>query len=304
LRKRSSLFAWLQLLRLPNVFTALADVAMGYLVTHGELKPALHFSLLAAASCLLYLSGIVLNDVFDAKIDAQDRPERPIPSGRVSFKAASALGWATLIGGVLIGWYVACITSDWRPGLFATSLAVCIVLYDWVLKRTSFAPLAMGACRTLNVLLGMSLASLWLPQRWLIALGIGIYIVGVTIFARTEARVSPRPRLIGGSAVLIVGIALLAVTPLFTTYEPDLAVLPSGWFLLWVALALIIGRRCVTAIAKPAPQNVQAAVRNCVHSIIALDAAVCVGYASPYWAFAVLALLFPTMLFTLWLNAT
>ena len=58
------------------------------------------------------------------------------------------------------------------------------------------------------------------------------------------------------------------------------------------------------AIFDPTPPRVQAAVRHCVLSIIVLDAAVCVGYAGPYWGFAVFALLFPTMLLTLWLNAT
>jgi len=58
------------------------------------------------------------------------------------------------------------------------------------------------------------------------------------------------------------------------------------------------------AVFEPTPKRVQSAVRNCVHSIIVLDAAVCIGYASPYWGFAVLSLLLPTMLLTLWLNAT
>ena len=83
--------AWLQLMRLPNVFTAAADVMMGYLVTHGTLRPASHFALLAAASCLLYLSGMILNDVFDAEVDAKERPERPIPSGRITHRAAAAM---------------------------------------------------------------------------------------------------------------------------------------------------------------------------------------------------------------------
>ena len=86
-------FAWLQLLRLPNVFTAAADVTMGYVVAKGELQPALHFGLLVAASCLLYLSGMVLNDVFDAEVDAVEQPHRPIPSGRVSRRAAALVGW-------------------------------------------------------------------------------------------------------------------------------------------------------------------------------------------------------------------
>ena len=58
------------------------------------------------------------------------------------------------------------------------------------------------------------------------------------------------------------------------------------------------------AIFEPSPQRVQAAVRHCVQSIIVLDAAVCVGYASPFWGFAVLALCFPRSSSTLWLNAT
>ena len=51
----SKTIAWLQLLRLPNVFTAVADVTMGYLVVLGELRPALHFGLLVVSSVLLYL---------------------------------------------------------------------------------------------------------------------------------------------------------------------------------------------------------------------------------------------------------
>src|SRR6478735_2658240 len=71
LRKHSSLFAWLQLLRLPNVFTAVADVVMGYLVAcRGELQSIENLAVLAVVSILLYLSGMVLNDVFDAEVDA------------------------------------------------------------------------------------------------------------------------------------------------------------------------------------------------------------------------------------------
>lgn len=312
---RNSFLAWMQLLRFANVLTAVADVAMGYLVTHGDLQPVEHFVLLAVASCLLYLSGMVLNDVFDANVDARDRPQRPIPSGRVSLSAATAIGWAMLASGVLVAWFVSFIESDWRPGLVATLLAVCVVLYDAVLKRTPLAPLAMGACRSLNVLLGMSLAPLatqapspfvrWgMPAAWLIAIGIGLYIVGVTIFARTEARASNRVRLIGGLVVLLVGMTLLAATPALSQHDPPLFVSRYGWYLLWGLLALVTARRCGLAIADPSPPRVQAAVRHCVQSIIVLDAAVCVGYAGQIWGLAVLSLIFPTVFLAQRLKAT
>jgi len=297
------------------VFTAAADVTMGYIITHGDLRPAELFSLLVAASCLLYLSGMVLNDVFDAQVDARERPERPIPSGRVSLRAATAVGWAMLASGVLVAWFTSFIASDWRPGGVATVLAASVVLYDAALKRTPLAPLLMGACRMLNVLLGMSLAPLateaasphlrWgTPAAWLIALGIGIYIVGVTIFARTEARASSRPRLLGGMAVMIGGMALLAMVPAWTNNSPPLLVARNGWYLLWAVLALVTARRCTLAILQPAPLRVQVAVRHGVQSIIVLDAAVCVGYAGPFWGLAVFALIFPTLLLAQWLKAT
>ena len=299
------MLAWLKLLRLPNVFTAVADVMMGYLITHADLGPVSHFAMLVAASCLLYLSGIVLNDVFDAEVDARDRPDRPIPSGRVSLRAASVAGWAMLAGGVLVAWLVGIVANDVRPGAVALFLAACIVLYDGGVKRTLLAPLIMGECRMLNVLLGMSLAIVpWDKFELSIALGIGVYIMGVTIFARTEARSSTRRRLVSGLIVLLVGIALLASVPALTANRPPLVVSHSGWYLLWSVLGLITARRCILAVLNPVPRRVQAAVRHCVHSIIVLDAAVCVGYAGPFWGLAVLLLLAPTLVLTWWLDAT
>ncbi len=317
------MLAWLRLLRLPNVFTAVADVVMGYIITYGGVQPAHYFSLLVAASCLLYLSGMVLNDVFDADVDARDRPERPIPSGRVPLRTATAVGWAMLASGVLVAWFASFNSGDWRPGAVASALGACVVLYDAVLKTTPFAPLFMGACRTLNVLLGMSLAPLaagfgelsrveaaspyvrWgTLTAWLIAAGVGLYVVGVTIFARTEARLSSRPRLLLGMIVMLGGMVLLALTPLWTNYSPSLFVGRNGWYLLWAVLALITMRRCAIAALTPTPPRVQAAVRHCVQSIIVIDAAVCVGYAGPFWGLAVLSLIFPTVILALWLKAT
>ena len=40
----------------------------------------------------LYAAGMVLNDAFDAELDARERPERPIPSGRISRSRHGVLG--------------------------------------------------------------------------------------------------------------------------------------------------------------------------------------------------------------------
>ncbi len=63
----------------------MADVALGFLLTHDPAAglPWGVFALLVGASACLYEAGMALNDVFDVEIDRQERPDRPIPSGRV-----------------------------------------------------------------------------------------------------------------------------------------------------------------------------------------------------------------------------
>jgi 4-hydroxybenzoate polyprenyltransferase len=299
------LTAWLQLLRLPNVFTAAADVTMGFVITQRGLEPMRDFATLVAASCMLYLSGMALNDVFDAEVDAIERPGRPIPSGRISLRSATIVGWSMLLSGVALSWLVTFHANDWRPGVVASLLAIVILLYDGKLKRSEFAPLLMGECRFLNVLLGMSLFLIpWGRSELLIAGGIGIYILGVTIFARTDARRSARSRLGIGFVTLACGILVLAFLPPLTDDRPPLEISFAGWYLLWAAIGLIIVRRCILAIFEPSPPRVQAAVRHCVQSLIVLDAVLCVGYAGTYWGFVVLSFLIPTYVLTQWLNAT
>ncbi|MDZ7619161.1 MAG: UbiA family prenyltransferase, partial [Patescibacteria group bacterium] len=94
--------ALMELLRLPNIFTAAADVAMGVLFVTPLVGAVdtVALALLVGASCLLYASGVVLNDVFDVQQDAQHRPERPIPSGRMPLSLARTLGWLLLLAGV------------------------------------------------------------------------------------------------------------------------------------------------------------------------------------------------------------
>ena len=50
---------------------------------------------------MLYLAGMALNDLADREEDARERPERPIPSGAVSPRAAALIGGSLLLGGVL-----------------------------------------------------------------------------------------------------------------------------------------------------------------------------------------------------------
>lgn len=304
--------ALVQLLRLPNVFTAVADVAMGFLMTHVDVQPWPQLATLVTASCCLYLAGMVLNDFFDRQIDAVERPCRPVPSGRVSIGFARRLGFGLLAAGMGAGVLASVLAHEWRSALVAAALAGAVVLYDGWLKRTPLGPLGMGACRLLNVLLGMSAADgPWQPMHGIVATGVGVYIAGVTWFARKEAGESRRATLAAALVVILSGIGLLAWYPRWATAElPEVSwpafALRAGdrWSIFWIVMALLIGWRAARAIVDPLPGNVQAAVKHCLISLILLDAAVCLGVRGPFYGCAMVALVFPMMLLGRWSYST
>src|SRR5262249_19882755 len=94
--------AYAQLLRLPNVFTAFADIALAALATGSLSGQAGAFGLLALASGCLYCAGMVWNDYFDYEQDLRERPFRPLPSQRIPRRVAAKLGAGLLAGGVFL----------------------------------------------------------------------------------------------------------------------------------------------------------------------------------------------------------
>lgn len=269
----SRVMAFLRLLRLPTVFTALADIFLGFLLTHPTLvseegpNPLPTFLLLCAASAGLYLAGMVFNDYFDRMIDAQERPSRPIPSGAISPTAAFQLAAGLMIVGLVAAGCVGV------PSLLvAVGLSMLVLDYDGGLKKTSLGPLVMGSCRLGNVLLGASavasIADVFQKPQLPIALGLGTYIVGVTLFARQEATVSKRSALFGAATVINLGVVVLAMfvnaAGLVENRMPALGILAMILFTL--------DRRLAVAIAQPSPQHVQVAIKVLLLSLVMLDA--------------------------------
>ncbi|MCR4413302.1 MAG: UbiA family prenyltransferase [Thermoguttaceae bacterium] len=300
--------AYLELVRLPNLFTAAADVVMGFLATHAVLTSADHapFGLLIASSCALYAAGVTLNDVFDRHRDAAERPERPIPSGRVPLGAALALGWGLLAFGLVLAGAAAVLSGEARPAVVAALLAGVIVAYDAVLKTTPLGPLAMGACRALNVLLGMSLfEAAWLGPHWLVASAVGVYIVGVTWFARSEARPAGRGPLVAATVVVLAGIGCLVLLPAWVFRELFVReVTAEGWYLLLAILGMHTAVRCFQAIAEPEPQRIQLTVRYLILTLAVLDMAACLAFRGVPGAVAVLATFLPAVVLSRWIPTT
>lgn len=282
--------AYLQLVRLPAVFTAMADVFLGFLLTHRVLEPVGEFVLLLLATSCLYLSGMAFNDVFDREQDAAERPGRPIPSGRVSVASAVRLASLLMVAGLVAAGCV-----GWASLGIATALAACILLYDGPLKTTPLGPVVMGACRFLNVMLAASAVDVvWeAPQLW-VAATMGVYVTGITWFGRREAAESHRGELTAATLVVDLGLAGLAATVLVHDWSTDSD--QTSMVFVLVVVALTINRRLFRAIQTAAPADVQAAIRVMLLSIIVLDASlVVVATGSIALGFAVAALLIPAL---------
>jgi 4-hydroxybenzoate polyprenyltransferase len=268
--------AYLELLRPANVATALADVLAG--ASLAGLPPARPVAALLAATACLYAGGVVLNDYFDRDVDARERPERPIPSGRVPAGRAAALGVALLASGVGFG----SITGR-RAALTAAAVALAVLLYDaWGKRHAAVGPINMGLCRALNLMLGMT-AAVPLGRFWALPLVPWTYIAAVTVVSRGE--VLGGSRRVGTVAFALIGIVtgMLAWIGAHGPAGPLVPLVLTAWFAARVLPAFWRARQ------TPEPATIRAAVRIGVLSLVVLDAVIASAYAGMIYALAVLA---------------
>jgi len=286
------LFAYLRLVRLPTVFTAIADVMAGFLLTAGSFSAVADFCCLLTSSVCLYWSGMVFNDVFDLEQDQRERPGRPIPAGDVSKSAAIWFGLVL----ILVGNAAASLVGQ-SSLLIALCLTLAIILYDGPLKRTVMGPVAMGSCRFLNMMLAASSIGgwnqIWQRPQLQVAVGLGVYVAGLTWFARCEAATSRRNQLTAAMVVILSGLGILAQLP----YSYEGAVVPSVIFTALAIIAIVVGRRLLAAIANPEPQDVQVAIKTMLLSIVTMDATM-IYYktGNVTYALATVALIIPAVL--------
>jgi 4-hydroxybenzoate polyprenyltransferase len=296
------MLAYAQLLRLPNVFTAFSNICLGALATGALPEEAARFTLLLVASACLYSAGMVWNDYFDLDQDRKERPFRPLPSGRVSTTAAGFLAILLMAAGLaaaaLADWH----QSGWHSLPIAGALVITILLYDARLKRTWLGPLLMGLCRFLNVLLGLSLAfdrvGMW---GMVLAAAVGIYVIGVTWFARTEAQTSRQNVLAAAAGAMLAGV-LLALTLPPLGDETLHATSPLFPYLI-VVFGFFVGVPVVRAIQRPLPSRVQSAVKRAVLGLIALDAVFATALVGAY-GLVLLVLLIPALFLGRWIYST
>ncbi len=285
---------YLRLARPANLPTAAADVLAGAAIsgvltgislnTDWNTSKLWDIALLVFSSVFLYAAGVVLNDVFDFKLDKVERPERPIPSGLVSVRSAAVFGGVLMNLGVLFSFLVGSVS-----GMVAVTLGLSILLYDAFGKHHSFfGPLNMGICRGLNLLLGITILGNY--SHWGFFIFPVIYIAAITLISRGEVHGNNKGHIILAGA--LYSSVILGIGVLFSTL--GLNVLEAVPFLL--LFGFFIFRPLLRAYSDNSPKNIKKAVMAGVISIIVLDASLAVGF-SHWWVGIVILLLLPLSIY-------
>lgn len=173
--------AYLRLARISNLPTVWSNVLAASALAGGLAVPGLLVVMLAAS--LLYTAGMFLNDAFDERIDARERPGRPLPSRAVTPSSVWIAGSAMLLAGVLL-------LSGFgaTAGIAGAALAASVIVYDAWHKGNPVAPFVMGLCRALvYVATAAAVGSEFSTPLIAAALTLLAYVAGLTFAAREES---------------------------------------------------------------------------------------------------------------------
>jgi 4-hydroxybenzoate polyprenyltransferase len=225
-RDRRPVLGLLALLRVGTLFSPAADVVASAAIVGAPADGALARA--AVASVCLYAAGMVWNDVADRRVDAVQRPERPLVRGDVPLALAVLLGVALLALGVGI--------SPCR-GHHAL-IAGLVLAYDFGSKRLpALGVLLMGSLRALNLGVGFALAPDAPPavrEALATACGCyGLYIAAVTMLGIFEDEPSVRGRAVASlqAAPPLAALFALAVVQGGLWPAPAACAVPALWFL-------------------------------------------------------------------------
>lgn len=260
--------AWLEIVRISNAPTLLSNVAAGLCLSCADINIGALAGLSLIMLCF-YSAGMMLNDLWDKDVDAVERPERPLPSGRLTRRSVAIA--ATLL--FLLGLAALARTPALPAGLLLTAM---IVSYNRWHRNNPMAPFLMGACRGIIYLIAAHAACGLGAMTLALGAGMMIYIAAVTQLAAGEA--STGHRLSRPAAAVAAVIPLLLIS---TAWREPMAMALGGVFLAWVLNAL-----------RPAWRDSQTPIGPCIGKLLAglclFDGVIVAQYGR--WEFALLPL--------------
>jgi 4-hydroxybenzoate polyprenyltransferase len=291
--KKISIKDYLVLVRLPNLFTLPSNILVG-MATVSSLSFTItslsQLLLLVTISVLLYCVGIVLNDLYDFDIDKKERPNRPLPSGKISRKSAITLvvvfSSMALILSLLIS----------IPALLISSiLFLAIFGYDKYLKNTPVGPFIVALARVLNILLGASVSiasidtSMQIVTLTYVLVITFVYVSLIGFMSRHEVHgFSDNAKLFLAPAIIGFVISSLIVFSFMGFFKLESLIILS----LFSAIMIFSFSRNY----RRDPRRTQQIIQNMILSIIVLDSTFLTGIIGIELGLVVLTLTGPLLL--------
>ena len=290
------------LVRLPNVFSAASNILPGYFIVAADATSSflniniIYLAGLMTSSSLLYLAGIVFNDYFDIEIDKKERPNRPLPSGKITKRKGLTIAISSVIAANVLT-----ILINLTSFIVAVILTTIIIAYDYSLKHNTITgPITMGLARFVNMILGSSLA---LPTLLLstasskmllfIATSMFLYVVAIGILSKQEVSGKATNLIIISSlSIVFVDIAAIAIAGLIGIFQS--AVFAN--LALFSIVMVIIFRPILRGLGNLAPIHIQNIIKNMIISIIILDSVFVSGIIGLPYGFATLLLIIPPII--------
>ena len=258
--------SYLQLCRPANIITAIADILAGVAISSFAtaitgINPV-GIVLLCISTIGLYGGGIVFNDIFDLELDKIERPERAIPSGKISLQNAYIFGTMLLLIGI-----IAAFLNNNLSGIIASLVAISALVYDKYGKHHPYlGPINMGLCRGGNLILGMSIVTSTVSEWWWLGILPVCYIAAITMISRGEVHGGNKNTLyFAGFLYVIVSISQLTIA-----YKLDNLLITLAFVALHIYL---IFKPLINAISNPIGPNIGKAVKVGVLALIVMDAA-------------------------------
>lgn len=290
--KNVSIKDYLALVRLPNLFTLPSNILVG-MATVSSLAFTLtsfsQFLLLVTISVLLYCVGIVLNDLYDFDIDKKERPNRPLPSGKISRRSAIVLVAIFSTLALILSLQVSFST------LVISSILFSVIFgYDKYLKNTHAGPFTIASARVMNILLGTSVSlrsvdsySQIVTLTFILIITF-VYVSLIGFISRYEVHgFSDNTKLLLPPAIVATVISSIILFTLMGFFKLEsLIILSLFSFIMIISFSRIYRRDS---------GRTQQIVRNMILSIIVLDSTFLTGIIGIELGLVVLTLMAPLL---------
>lgn len=281
-------------MRPANILTAVADIMFGFAASGiaidflyeknfwFKINEVASLYWLITSTIGLYGGGVVFNDIFDARLDRKERPERPIPSGKVSMTASAILGSILFLAGVFAAYQVSVISAV----IACLVIPLALVYNKYSKHHTIWGPLNMGACRCANLMLGISVVPKAMEQLWFLGLIPILYIGAITLVSKGEVYGADRRTVENG--ILLYMLMLLGVLNMGIFLDKFKFFQALPFLLLFL---LITVPSWVQVLKKREGADIRKTVKTGILSLIALDASLAAGFAGFEFGALVLILL-------------